>query len=130
MARGRWHVDTEFRMLSHPALPKKVGACHPRATPNGHSCSLLSSSVSREKAQERPESAESCESGPLTSRFGPESESGDQKSQSSSSVATALPITYDEPDPLKKSWFSSAFGESADRIAGFTLVTVDGNIAS
>src|SRR5690606_31183415 len=53
-----------------------------------------------------------------------------QKSQSSSSVATALPITYDEPDPEKKSWFSSAFGESADRIAGFTSVTVAGNIAS
>jgi hypothetical protein len=29
----------------------------------------------------------------------------DQKSQSSSSVASALPITYDEPDPEKKSWF-------------------------
>ena len=53
-----------------------------------------------------------------------------QKSQSSSSVATALPMTYDEPDPEKKSWFSSAFGDSADRIAGFTLVTVDGNMAS
>ena len=37
---------------------------------------------------------------------------------------TALPITYDEPDPEKKSWFSSAFGESAERIAGFTSVTV------
>jgi len=30
-----------------------------------------------------------------------------QKSQSSSSVTTALPITYDEPEPEKKSWFSS-----------------------
>ena len=30
-----------------------------------------------------------------------------QKSQSSSSVASALPMTYDEPEPLKKSWFSS-----------------------
>ena len=54
----------------------------------------------------------------------------DQKSQSSSSVTTALPITYDEPDPEKKSWFSSAFGESAERIAGFTSVTVFGNIGS
>ena len=53
-----------------------------------------------------------------------------QKSQSSSSVASALPMTYDEPEPLKKSWFSSALGERADRIAGFTLVTDDGNIAS
>lgn len=53
-----------------------------------------------------------------------------QKSQSSSSVASALPMTYDEPDPLKKSWFSSALGERADRIAGFTFVTDDGNIAS
>src|SRR6478735_4997000 len=53
-----------------------------------------------------------------------------QKSQSSSSVASALPITYDDPDPEKKSWFSSALGESADRIAGFTFVTVAGNIAS
>lgn len=70
------------------------------------------------------------EFGPLTSPSGPESESGDQKSQSSSSVASALPMTYDEPDPEKKSWFSSAFGERADRIAGFTFVTVAGNIAS
>ena len=53
-----------------------------------------------------------------------------QKSQSSSSVASALPITYDEPEPEKKSWFSSALGERADRIAGFTFVVVDGNIAS
>jgi len=53
-----------------------------------------------------------------------------QKSQSSSSVFTALPITYDEPDPEKKSWFSSAFGESAERIAGFTSVTDFGNIGS
>ena len=56
--------------------------------------------------------------------------SEDQKSQSSSSVATALPMTYDEPDPLKKSWFSSAFGDRAERIAGFTFVTLEGNIAS
>lgn len=27
-----------------------------------------------------------------------------QKSQSSSSVASALPMTYDEPEPEKKSW--------------------------
>jgi len=32
---------------------------------------------------------------------------GSQKSQSSSSVLTALPITCDEPEPEKKSWFSS-----------------------
>jgi hypothetical protein len=31
-----------------------------------------------------------------------------QKFQSSSSVLTALPMTYDEPDPEKKSWFISA----------------------
>jgi hypothetical protein len=31
--------------------------------------------------------------------------STDQKSQSSSSVLTALPITYEEPEPEKKSWF-------------------------
>ncbi len=31
----------------------------------------------------------------------------DQKSQSASSVTTALPITYDEPEPEKKSWFCS-----------------------
>ena len=43
-------------------------------------------------------------------------------------MSTALPITYDEPDPEKKSWFSSAFGESAERIAGFTSVTDAGNI--
>ena len=30
-----------------------------------------------------------------------------QKSQSSSSVLTALPITYDDPEPEKKSWFCS-----------------------
>lgn len=53
-----------------------------------------------------------------------------QKSQSSSSVASALPMTYDEPEPEKKSWFSSALGDRADRIAGFTSVTVAGNIAS
>jgi len=53
-----------------------------------------------------------------------------QKSQSSSSVASALPMTYDEPEPLKKSWFSSAFGDRAERIAGFTFVTDAGNIAS
>lgn len=54
----------------------------------------------------------------------------DQKSQSSSSVFTALPMTYDEPDPEKKSWFSSAFGDRADRIAGFTSVMFFGNIGS
>ncbi len=43
-----------------------------------------------------------------------------QKSQSSSSVSSALPMTYELPEPEKKSWFSSAFGESAARIAGFT----------
>jgi hypothetical protein len=31
-----------------------------------------------------------------------------QKSQSSSSVTTALPITYEDPEPEKKSWFWSA----------------------
>lgn len=31
-----------------------------------------------------------------------------QKSQSSSSVLTALPITYEDPEPEKKSWFSVA----------------------
>lgn len=54
----------------------------------------------------------------------------DQKSQSSSSVFTALPITYDEPDPEKKSWFSSAFGDRAERMAGFTSVMFFGNIGS
>lgn len=43
-------------------------------------------------------------------------------------------MTYDEPEPEpepeKKSWFSSAFGDRADRIAGFTSVTVFGNIGS
>lgn len=63
------------------------------------------------------------------SRAGPSSPP-DQKSQSSSSVASALPMTYDEPDPEKKSWFSSALGDRADRIAGFTFVTDAGNIAS
>src|SRR6202012_696584 len=53
-----------------------------------------------------------------------------QKSQSSSSVTTALPITYDDPDPEKKSWFSSALGERADRIAGLTSVSARGNNAS
>jgi hypothetical protein len=56
--------------------------------------------------------------------------SRDQKSQSSSSVLTALPITYDDPDPEKKSWFSSALGDNADRIAGFTSVSSRGNSAS
>ena len=31
-----------------------------------------------------------------------------QKSQSSSSVLIALPITYEEPEPEKKSWFYTA----------------------
>lgn len=53
-----------------------------------------------------------------------------QKSQSSSSVLSALPMTYDDPDPEKKSWFSSALGDSADRIAGFTSVVSLGNIGS
>lgn len=53
-----------------------------------------------------------------------------QKSQSSSEVASALPITYELPLPEKKSWFSSAFGDSAERMAGFTFVTDAGNIAS
>jgi integrase len=57
-------------------------------------------------------------------------ELGLQKSQSASSVLTALPITYDDPEPEKKSWFSSALGESADRIAGFTSVSSRGNSAS
>jgi hypothetical protein len=53
-----------------------------------------------------------------------------QKFQSSSSVTTALPITYDEPDPEKKSWFSSALGDNADRMAGLTSVSSRGNSAS
>jgi hypothetical protein len=53
-----------------------------------------------------------------------------QKFQSSSSVLTALPITYDEPDPEKKSWFSSALGDNADRMAGLTSVSSRGNSAS
>ena len=53
-----------------------------------------------------------------------------QKSQSSSSVMTALPMTYDDPEPEKKSWFSSALGDSADRIAGLTSVSSFGNSAS
>jgi hypothetical protein len=53
-----------------------------------------------------------------------------QKFQSSSSVLTALPITYDEPEPEKKSWFSSAFGDNADRMAGLTSVSSRGNSAS
>jgi integrase len=53
-----------------------------------------------------------------------------QKSQSSSSVLTALPMTYEDPEPEKKSWFSSALGESAERIAGFTSVSSRGNSAS
>lgn len=28
-------------------------------------------------------------------------------------------MTYDEPEPEKKSWFSSPFNDSAERIAGF-----------
>jgi hypothetical protein len=55
---------------------------------------------------------------------------GAQKSQSSSSVFTALPMTYEEPEPEKKSWFSSAFGDSAARIAGLTSVSSRGNSAS
>ena len=54
----------------------------------------------------------------------------DQKSQSSSSVFSAVPMTYEEPEPEKKSWFSSEFGDSAERMAGFTLAVSDGNIAS
>jgi hypothetical protein len=53
-----------------------------------------------------------------------------QKFQSSSSVLTALPITYDEPEPEKKSWFSSALGDNADRMAGLTSVSSRGNSAS
>ncbi len=67
---------------------------------------------------------------PVQIRRIPPSKHLGQKSQSSSSVATALPMTYDEPDPEKKSWFSSAFGERAERIAGLTFVTLDGNMAS
>ena len=59
-----------------------------------------------------------------------ESASMGQKSQSSSCVTTALPMTYDEPDPEKKSWFSSAFGDRADMIDGFTSVESLGNIGS
>ena len=55
---------------------------------------------------------------------------GIQKFQSSSSVTTALPITYDDPEPEKKSWFSSALGDNAERIAGFTSVSSRGNSAS
>ena len=53
-----------------------------------------------------------------------------QKSQSSSSVATALPMTYELPEPEKKSWFSSALGLSAERIAGLTSVSSRGKSAS
>ena len=53
-----------------------------------------------------------------------------QKSQSSSVVASAVPMTYEEPEPEKKSWFSSAFGERAERMAGLTSVASAGNSAS
>lgn len=60
----------------------------------------------------------------------PTGATGCQNSQSSSSVLTALPMTYEEPDPEKKSWFSSAFGDRAERIAGLTSVSSLGNSAS
>jgi hypothetical protein len=74
------------------------------------------------------QTAEPSNTMPKDHNCGPEQ--GIQKSQSSSSVTTALPITYDEPDPEKKSWFSSAFGDKADRIAGLTSVSSRGNSAS
>ena len=46
-----------------------------------------------------------------------------QKSQSSSLVCSALPMTYEEPEPLKKSWFSSEPGARAARISGLTTVS-------
>jgi hypothetical protein len=67
---------------------------------------------------------------PATRGVDDAAELGVQKSQSSSSVLTALPITYDDPEPEKKSWFSSALGDSAERIAGFTSVSSRGNNAS
>jgi hypothetical protein len=39
-------------------------------------------------------------------------------------------MTYEEPEPEKKSWFSSAFGERAERMAGLTSVASAGNSAS
>lgn len=52
-----------------------------------------------------------------------------QKSQSASSVVTVLPITYDDPEPEKKSWFSLS-GDKAARIAGLTSQALAGNSAS
>ena len=66
VARLQWHLDARFASADHPASPRKVRACHPRATPNGNSCPSESSSVCREKARKRPGSAESCGSGPLS----------------------------------------------------------------
>src|SRR5690606_26728876 len=98
----------------------------------GHLCSPC---LFGRGARKRPGPAIFRGSGPMTRLFEPDPSTGSgteprQKSQSSSSVASALPMTYDEPDPEKKSWFSSAFGESAERIAGFTFAMSEGNIAS
>lgn len=109
---------------------RKVGACHPRASLNGYYCPSLSSSVHREKAQKEARNGRNLQFRASRQPLRASAESVTQKSQSSSSVASALPMTYEDPEPEKKSWFSSAFGESADRIAGFTFVTVDGNIGS
>jgi hypothetical protein len=44
---------------------------------------------------------------PPTAAVGTAADQQIQKFQSSSSVTTALPMTYDDPDPEKKSWFSA-----------------------
>ena len=45
---------------------------------------------------------------------------GGQKSQSDSSVDSALPITYEDPEPEKKSWVSLDSGASAASTSGST----------
>jgi hypothetical protein len=90
-------------------------------------------SVGKMCAQGGPAAANKSNGGRMTAASAADNHAVDlriQKSQSSSSVTTALPITYDDPDPEKKSWFSSALGDSADRIAGFTSVSSRGNSAS
>ena len=110
---GRWGAEagsTQLSGLSQKRSFGVLGEVARRAAELKNSATLARSSLAFERPQPKLQPH--------------------QKSQSSSSVASALPITYDEPDPEKKSWFSSAFGDRAERIAGFTLVTLDGNIAS
>ena len=119
VTRARGRICDTWAKARHPVLTVRILT----------SISVLLCS-SREGTKKGPDLQKSAGPGLSSAPSGIKQRLGAQKSQSSSSVFTALPITYEDPEPEKKSWFSSAFGDSAERIAGETSVISLGNRAS